>query len=39
MYKHLVVRIEFSLNHPIAGVRFVGCELGDDVVPHLLPSF
>lgn len=32
MYKQLVVRIEYNVHQPLAGVRFVGCENGDNVV-------
>ena len=31
MYRQMVVRIEYNLHHPTAGVRFVGCEPGDNV--------
>jgi len=31
MYRQMVVRIEYSVHNPTAGVRFVGCEPGDNV--------
>ena len=31
MYKQMTVRIEYFLQRPTAGVRFVGCEPGDNV--------
>jgi hypothetical protein len=31
MYRQMIVRIEYSVHHPTAGVRFVGCEPGDNV--------
>jgi len=35
MYRQMVVRIEYNLHHPTAGVRFVGCEPGDNRYPHV----
>ena len=32
MYKQIVVRIEYVVQRPTAGVRFVGCESGDTVI-------
>jgi hypothetical protein len=32
MYKQMIVRIEYIVHRPTAGVRFVGCEPGDNVV-------
>jgi len=32
MYKQVVVRIEYIVQTPTAGVHFVGCEPGDDVL-------
>lgn len=31
MYRQMVVRIEYSIRNPKAGVHFVGCEPGDNV--------
>jgi hypothetical protein len=31
MYRQMIVRIEYSLQNPKAGVHFVGCEPGDNV--------
>jgi hypothetical protein len=34
MYKQIVLRVEYSLNHPVAGLSFVGCDPGDNVCPQ-----
>jgi len=35
MFKQMVVRLEYTLTNPKAGVHFVGCEPGDTVHPDL----
>ena len=39
MYKQMVVRIEYTLTNPTAGVRFVGCEPGDTVPTLSFPPY
>jgi len=33
MYKQIIVRLEYTVQKPMAGVHFVGCEPGDNVLP------